>query len=109
MSGFICVCVSYIVYCISYTGFFGSEVFSLKSLLQKIFSQITHLDKKTRRKVWHGDTFVKLIFVTKQRNMKFIKIIHCQYTVCVYMFVCVSVSNVCSLLLMVAYLVVVVM
>ena len=69
-----------------------------------IFSQITHLDKKTRRKVWHGDTFVKLIFVTKQGNMKFIKIIHRQYTVCVYVFVSVSVSNVCSLLLMVAYL-----
>ena len=51
---------------------------------------------------------MKLIFVTKQRNMKFIKIIHCQYTVCVYVFVCVSVSNVCSLLLMVAYLVVVI-
>ena len=31
-----------------------------------------------KRKVWHGDTFVKLIFMTKQRNTKFVKIFHRQ-------------------------------
>ena len=31
-----------------------------------------------KRKMWLGDPFMKLIFVTKQKNMKFVKIFHHQ-------------------------------
>ena len=44
---------------------------------KKKFLRITH-DHVDKRKVWHGDTFAKLIFVTKQRNAKFAKIFHHQ-------------------------------
>ena len=39
-----------------------------KFLLQKNFSANNPCGK---RKVWHGDTFTKLVFVTQQRNVKF--------------------------------------
>ena len=41
----------------------------------KFILWITNMDK---RKVWHGDTFTKIIFTTKQRNAKFTKIFHQQ-------------------------------
>ena len=44
---------------------------------EKIFLRITH-DHVDKRKVGHGDTFAKLIFITKQRNTKFVKIFHHQ-------------------------------
>ena len=41
-----------------------------------------------KRKVWHGNTFTKLIFATKQRNAKFAKIFYRQnklvYDIIVY-------------------------
>ena len=65
-------CTYNLKYCIPV--YFGSEIFSQKNAL-KFLSQITHMDK---RKMWLGDPFMKLIFVTKQRNMKFVKIFHHQ-------------------------------
>ena len=41
-----------------------------KFLSGEMLLQIIHLDK---RKVWHGDTFARLIFTTKQRNTKLTK------------------------------------
>ena len=62
----------------------GDKIFLQKCskiLFVKKISQITHVGK---RKVWHGDTLAKLIYLTKQRNAKFTKIFHChnnRYTV----------------------------
>ena len=57
-------------------------------MLQNSFHErnIFHMDK---RKVWLGDTFAKLIFMTKQRNAKFKKIFHRQnksvYSIIIFM------------------------
>lgn len=45
--------------------YFDSEIFSKNAL--KFLSQIIHMDK---RKLWHGNTFEKLIFAKKQGNGK---------------------------------------
>ena len=55
--------------------YFGSEIFSRNSFHKEEFLQIIHVDN---RKMWHGDAFAKLIFTTKQRNTKFMKMFHCQ-------------------------------